>query len=154
MPHLSAKKLKKDLRQKLYQEFNEALEKSVRKSSSKFFLQGFLTKTEKIMLSKRFAVICMLDKEVPVSYISESLMMSPATVRRMSLRHETGQYEMLLKTVRRQNKEIWNILEKILRAGLPPIAGRGRWKFLYENSQQSHSSQYSKIKKNKKLKEC
>lgn len=133
MPHVSSKKLNKDLIHSLYSEFSDALEKSARRSWSRMFLREFLTKTEKIMLAKRFAVICMLNKSVPVTYIAESLAMSPSTVGRMSLGYETGKYNTLLKTIgRKEYKEMWDILEAILRAGLPPKAGRGRWKFLYE----------------------
>ena len=132
MPHISSKKLKKENLQKLYDEFNGALEKSAKKSWIKFFLNDFLTKTEKIMLAKRFAVIYLLSKDVPTSYISESLCMSPTTIFRMSLKYEIGRYSFLLKTIESENKNIWKILEKILRAGMPPRAGRGRWKFLYK----------------------
>ncbi|KKQ02351.1 MAG: hypothetical protein US12_C0032G0004 [Parcubacteria group bacterium GW2011_GWA2_36_24] len=129
MPHISSKKLKKEHLQKLYNEFSVALEKSAKKSWIKFFLNDFLTRTEKIMLAKRFAVIYLLSKDVPISYIAESLCMSPATISRMSVKHDNGKYSSLLKTIKNEN--IWRIFEKILRAGLPPIAGRGRWKFLY-----------------------
>lgn len=132
MPHVSSKKLKKEHLQKLYNEFNIALEKSARKSWVKFFLNDFLTRTEKIMLAKRFAVIYLLSKEVPSSYISEALGMSPATIARMSLKYDIGKYHSLLKTIPNENKDIWKILEKILKAGLPPRVGRGRWKFLYK----------------------
>ena len=133
MPHVSSKKLNRELMHSLYDEFSEALEKSARKSWSRMFLREFLTKTEKIMLAKRFAVICMLHECVPVTYIAESLGMSPSTVQRMSLGYETGRYGTLLKTIgKKDNKEIWDILEEILRTGLPPRAGRGRWKFLYK----------------------
>ena len=132
MPHISSKKLKKENLQKLYDEFGRALEKSAQRSWIKLFLNDFLTRTEKIMLAKRFAVIYLLSKDVPDSYISEALCMSPATIHRMSLKYEIGKYSSLLKTIQRENKDIWKILEKILRAGLPPIAGRGRWKFLYK----------------------
>ncbi|KKQ21491.1 MAG: hypothetical protein US45_C0007G0008 [Candidatus Nomurabacteria bacterium GW2011_GWA1_37_20] len=132
MPHISSKKLKKENLQKLYDEFNGALEKSAKKSWIKFFLNDFLTQTEKIMLAKRFAVIYLLSKDVPTSYISESLCMSPTTIFRMSLKYEIGRYSFLLKTIESENKNIWKILEKILRAGMPPRAGRGRWKFLYK----------------------
>lgn len=118
--------------QKLYTEFGEALEKSAKKSWSKIFLEDFLTPTEKVMFAKRFAVICLLDRGVPVSYIWTALSMSPATVQRMSHKYESGKYNSLRKTIKREDGAVWNILEKILRAGLPPIAGRGRWKFLYE----------------------
>lgn len=131
MPHISSKKFKKAYLQKLYNEFSTALEKSAKKSWMKIFLSDFLTQTEKIMLAKRFAVIYLLSKELPHSYIYQSLSMSPATIARMSLKYEIGKYSALLKTIE-NNKDIWDILEKILRAGLPPIAGRGRWKFLYK----------------------
>lgn len=131
MPHVSSKKLKKENLQKLYNEFSCALEKSARKSWAKFFLNDFLTRTEKIMLAKRFAVIYLLSKDIPATYIAEALGMSPATIFRMSLKYDIGKYSSLLKTIENEKGDIWKILEKILKAGLPPRAGRGRWKFLY-----------------------
>lgn len=130
MPHISSKKLKKEQLQKLYNEFGISLEKSAKKSWVKFFLNDFLTRTEKIMLAKRFAVIYLLSKDVPISYIAEALCMSPTTISRMSFKYDIGKYSSLLKAIKGEN--IWEILEKILRAGLPPRAGRGRWKFLYK----------------------
>jgi uncharacterized protein YerC len=132
MPHVSSKKLKKEHLQKLYNEFSMALEKSARKSWIKFFLNDFLTRTEKIMLAKRFAVIYLLSKDIPATYIAEALCMSPATIFRMSLKYDIGKYSSLLRAIKDEHRDIWKILEKILRAGLPPIAGRGRWKFLYK----------------------
>lgn len=132
MPHISSKKLKNEHLNKLYSEFGTALEKSAQKSWLKFFLNDFLTRTEKIMLAKRFAVIYLLSKDIPISYIAETLYMSPATISRMSLKYDIGKYSSLLKTIRDDNNELWKIFEKILRAGLPPRAGRGRWKFLYK----------------------
>ena len=132
MPHVSYRKLKKEHLQKLYDEFASALQKSAQKSWTKFFLNDFLTYTEKIMLAKKFAVIYLLSKDVPTSYIYEALHMSPATVSRMSAKYDRGRYSSLLKAIKKEDGEIWKILEKILKAGLPPVAGRGRWKFLYQ----------------------
>lgn len=134
MPHISSKKLKKETLNKLYNEFGKAFEKSAKKSETKFFLGDLLTKTEKIMLAKRFAIIYLLSQSVPISYIAESLGMSYSTVFRMSLKYDIGKYNLLLKTLDNKGSDIWEILEKILKAGLPPRAGRGRWKFLYENN--------------------
>lgn len=131
MPHVSSKKLKKENLQKLYNEFSIALEKSARKSWAKFFLNDFLTHTEKIMLAKRFAVIYLLSKDIPATYIAEALGMSPATIFRMSLKYDIGKYSSLLKSIENEKRDIWKILEKILKTGLPSRAGRGRWKFLY-----------------------
>ena len=133
MPHVSSKKIKKEVLNKLYSEFNGALEKSARKSGTRLFLGDLLTRTEKVMLAKRFAVIYLLSKKVPHSYISESLGISYPTISRMSLKYDLGKYSLLLKTIKSLDQEdIWRILEKILKAGLPPRAGRGRWKFLYK----------------------
>ena len=86
------------------------------------------------MLAKRFAVIYLLAQGLPTSYIAESLRMSYTTITKMSIKYETGKYSLLLGTLEKSNTDIWKILEKILRAGLPPIAGRGRWKFLYDKT--------------------
>ena len=132
MPHISSKKLKKETLNRLYNEFGKALEKSVQKSGTKFFIGDLLTKTEKIMLAKRFAIIYLLSQEIPVSYIAESLGVSYPTLSRMSLKYDIGKYTLLLRTLEKDKADIWEILEKILKAGLPPRAGRGRWKFLYK----------------------
>jgi uncharacterized protein YerC len=133
MPHISAKKLRKEILNKLYNEFGKALEKSARKSGAKFFLEDLLTRTEKIMLAKRFAIIYLLSQDVPTSYIVESLGVSYPTLSRMSLKYDIGKYASLLGTLKEKDKiDIWMILEKILKAGLPPRCGRGRWKFLYD----------------------
>ena len=134
MTHVSSKKLKNEILNKLYDQFGKALEKSARRSGAKFFLSDLLTKTEKIMLAKRFAVIYLLGEGVPTSYISESLGMSYTTILKMSLKYDIGKYSSLLKTIKKEKADIWRILERILRAGLPPIAGRGRWKFLYDKT--------------------
>ena len=132
MPHVSSKKLKKEILNQLYAEFGQAFEKAAQRSKTKFFLGDFLTKTEKIMLAKRFAVIYLLSQEVPLSYIAESLGMSYTTIFRMSLKHDIVKYSSLLRAIEKEKSDIWEILEKILQAGLPPRAGRGRWKFLYK----------------------
>jgi uncharacterized protein YerC len=119
--------------QKLYNEFNSALEKSAKKSWVKLFLNDFLTKTEKIMLAKRFAVIFLLSNNLPPYYIADSLGMSPTTIFKMSLKYDIGKYSSILKAIATDNQDIWKILEKIMRAGLPPRVGRGRWKFLYKS---------------------
>lgn len=134
MPHISSKKVKKETLNKLYKEFGKAFEKSAHKLQANLFLNDLLTKTEKIMLAKRFAVICLLSQEVPVSYIAESLNMSYSTIFKMSLKCDIGKYSLLLRSIEQEKEKLWQILEKILRAGLPPRAGRGRWKFLYEKN--------------------
>ena len=71
------------------------------------------------MLVKRFAVIYLLYQDVPASYISESLHMSPATIARMSVRYENGKYSSSSKSS--QRPKYLGDFRKILRAGLPPV---------------------------------
>jgi len=133
MPHVSAKKIKKETLNKLYSQFGRAFEKSASRAQTKFFMGDFLTKTEKVMFAKRFAVICLLSKELPISYIAESLSMSYSTIFRMSRKYDIGKYSSLLGVIKKEEPDIWKILDKIVRMGLPPRAGRGRWKFLYKH---------------------
>ena len=131
MPHVSSQKLNKQNLNKLYSEFGKAFEHAVRNSKTKFFLGDLLTKTEKIMLAKRFAVICLLSEGVPVFYIAESLKMSYSTIFRMSLKYDIGKYADIVNLIKKDRVKLWKILEKVIKAGLPPRVGRGRWKFLY-----------------------
>jgi Trp operon repressor len=131
MPHISPKELQKDHLKSLYSNFVKILDRASKDSKSHIFLNEFLTRTEKIMLAKRLAVIYMLSKGIPEVKIANSLRMSPATISRFSSRIDIGKYEHTLK-IFTQDKVFLNILEKLLRAGLPPITGRGRWKYVYK----------------------
>jgi uncharacterized protein YerC len=131
MPHISSKKLHRDHLQKIYSHFMSELERASKKKTAISFFENFLTPTEKIMLAKRFAVVYLLSKDLPPSYIAEVLLMSPATIYRMSLKKDTGKYSIAIKNLKLSDEKIWDLFEKMMRMGLPPRAGRGRWKFLY-----------------------
>jgi hypothetical protein len=84
------------------------------------------------MFAKRFAVIAMLEREVPVSSIARSLKMSPATIDAMQAKLEAGRYGEILKVLK--GRSLGQIIDKISRnlntAGgmLPPYIGRGKKK--------------------------
>lgn len=131
MPHISSKKLQKDHLHKIYEHFMSELERAGREKVASSFFEDFLTSTEKIMLAKRFAVVYLLSKGLPPSYIAEVLLMSPATIYRMSLNKDIGKYSHAVKNLKLSDDKMWDLFEKIMRMGLPPKVGRGRWKFLY-----------------------
>jgi len=116
----------------MYSELIIAIEKTRSRENIQLFFNEFLTPTEKIMFAKRFSAIYMISRELPHSYIVLALGMSPATIARMSLKYENGKYTFLTTSFKSIDKSVWAILEKIMKAGMPPKVGRGRWKFLYE----------------------
>lgn len=130
MPHVSKKKLSKKHEDMLYAKLVEVFGSG---KDTETLFDEFFTETEKTMYAKRLAVIYLLYKQVPTSYIYETLGMSPATVARMSVQFETGKFKHVVSKFKKIDASFWDVLESVLRAGLPPIAGRGRWKFLYED---------------------
>jgi len=127
MPHISNKHLKNDELKKFYGEMIEIFGLASKKLKLKNVGNEFFTKTEKIMFAKRFAVITMLAKEISNYEISQKLAMSPATVDRMSLKFEKGDYNELIKII--SNSRMWKKVELLLltTGGLmPPIISHKR----------------------------
>jgi len=129
MTHISKRKLEDKDFERMYLEMINSFERASKRNRAKIVFNEFLTPTEKVMLVKRFAVIAMLSKDISVHKIAQSLNMSPATVDRMSLRHEMGKYSSIIKDSLGK-KDVWDIIEHILFGGgiMPPKTGKGRWK--------------------------
>ena len=135
MPHVSKNKLD----QKTLYQISEKLFKAVKhlkreKEVSQFF-SDLLTKTERIMLAKRLAIIIMLDAEYPFKVISRALKVSESTVSSMKDRSDRGGdgYQLVLQRLKKEQmwKDFFKSIEKILQPDfLPPITGRGRWRNL------------------------
>ena len=123
MPHISKKLLEKDKFINIHKQLSKVLGEFARTGKSKIILDGLLTKTEKLMLAKRLAIIVMLNKNESIYAIEQTLKVSPSTVARMSVAYESGLYAELVKKIRKQNS-FWTQLEKII----PPRVGRDRFK--------------------------
>lgn len=80
MPHVSSRKLNKKIYQKIGDEFVGFVLDLKSSKETKSFLTNLLTKTERIMLAKRLAVIGMLLKGYSFEAIQQTLQVSPATV--------------------------------------------------------------------------
>lgn len=80
MPHVSSRKLNKKIYQKIGDEFVGFVLELKSSTETKSFLTNLLTKTERIMLAKRLAVIGMLLKGYSFEAIQQTLQVSPATV--------------------------------------------------------------------------
>lgn len=129
MPHISKRKLNKAHFNQLISELVRSLERSFKNGQTKTVFYEFFTYTERAMFAKRLAVMAMLSRGVSNYAIAEVLCMSPSTVERMSLKHERGKYDAIIKHALGK-KDIWEIIELILSGGglMPPRAGGKRWK--------------------------
>ena len=128
MPHVSKRHLEIEEFQKIYSELVKIFESAGNNSKSKLVFSEFFTKTEKVMFAKRFAVIAMLAKKHTNYEIADKLSMSPATIDRMSLKFEKGDYEHLIKLLSNFDN-IWERIELLfLTTGglMPPIVGHKR----------------------------
>jgi uncharacterized protein YerC len=133
MPHISGKKLKDETLRELYSQLIVVLEKGSGRKGIRPVLNDLFTRTEKIMLAKRLAVIVLLARGVPVHKVANSLAMSPSTVNRMSAQLEMGRYQNISAIFSKNvGKKVVDLIEEILYI-LPPKAGRGRWRNLYKN---------------------
>ena len=92
-------------------------------------VRELFTRTEKIMFAKRLTLIYLLSCNTPFETITKTLRISPTTVSKFSLALDKGKHKNTLAILGRKGK-LLDIMEKLLRAGLPP-QGRGRWKKIY-----------------------
>ena len=132
MPHISNKKIKDEFYEKIYSQLVSIFDTAGSNLQSNVLLKEFLTYTEKIMFAKRLAILFMLNEGVSKNYISHVLLVSPSTIARISLKYEQGKYLYLSRIIKKNHKNIWDYMEKIITAGLPPKIGRGRWQWLNE----------------------
>mgnify|MGYP001979242450 CR=1 FL=1 len=82
------------------------------------------------MLIKRLAAIIMIHHGYSLYRVAQTLHLSDATVSKYRQRYLAGMYTSL--TLRFESRsfnqaKFWHTLELLLRAGLPPMAGSGRW---------------------------
>ncbi len=132
MPHISTKKLDEEYYLKLYIQLVKIFDSAGQSKKSILLFKDFFTETEKIMFTKRLAIICLLEEGVSRPYISEMLLVSPSTVDRISLLYEIGQYKHITEILKKYNRTIWEILEGIIRDSVSKQVGKRRMAWLTE----------------------
>jgi len=123
MPHVSKQLLEKEKFLDIHKQLFKVMTELSRSGKTKAILNQLLTKTEKLMLAKRLAIIFMLNQKESTYAISNILKVSQSTAARMSLLYENGAYADIIEEMRKQNS-FWTQLEKII----PPRVGRDRFK--------------------------
>jgi len=132
MTHISKRKLNEGDFKKIYNQLVSMFDTAGDSRKSDILLKEFMTLAEKTMFAKRFAILCMLEEGVSKHFISDVLKVSPSTIARVSLKYENGNFAYIGNILRKNKKTIWDVLETIITAGLPPKVGRGRWQWLNE----------------------
>ncbi len=129
MPHISSKKLDKDILEKLFNKLFSTFKQANKKESIPKMFDELFTDTEKIMFAKRLAIILMLNSNIPQHRIVMILKVSPSTVARMSLGIEIGKYKSIIKISLEEKMSLEKLIWNIMTAGgvMPPKSGKRNW---------------------------
>ncbi|MBP9715075.1 MAG: hypothetical protein KBD52_01115 [Candidatus Pacebacteria bacterium] len=124
MPHLSRFKMNPEVSEKVSRKFFAVLSKAHKNQNLVNVLNELLTRTEKVMLAKRMAIILLLDKDIPQSKIVDTLKVSFNTVAKIALAIENGKYKNILKTSHKEKIDLEKIVWNMLTVGgiMPPKA--------------------------------
>jgi len=98
-----------------------------------FVLESLLSDAEQVMLMKRVAAIMMLNARYSTYRIAQTLHLSHSTILRYKLSFLEGKYDAMLQVTQKKQfnePKFWQLVETLLRAGMPKMAGPGRWKDL------------------------
>ena len=130
MPHISKKKLNKEDFNKIYKSFLRSFGKFKDQGASDRFFWEFLTPTEKVMFSKRLAIILLLNRGVSHYAIWNALNVSPSTVERIAKRLDRGGYIEILKLLKEDGGKLLKVLEALFEILTPPPYHLSRAKFI------------------------
>jgi uncharacterized protein YerC len=85
MPHVSKSRLNISSEKKIIETFNLVLASIHKDIEMEGFLNSILSPTEIVMLSKRLAIVLLLNENIPASVIASSLHVTRETVARIAL---------------------------------------------------------------------
>lgn len=85
MPHISKSRLNVKVEKEITETFNMVLTHITQDAEMKEFLNSILSPTETVMLSKRLAIVLLLNEAVPASTIAAVLHVTRETVSRIDL---------------------------------------------------------------------
>lgn len=127
MTQVSKFKMDKEVADKVAQVFLETIVKIKNKNVARDVLSELLSKTEIIMLSKRLAIVYLLEKDYSQREISRVLKVSLSTVAKMNAitRDDTGIYKIIKSILMDEEiKAFFHSLDKTLSKLIIPKIGR------------------------------
>ena len=131
MPHISRQFLKDDKEQVLIEALVDTLSTKASPTVRKKIIREMLTGTERLMLAKRLAIVCMLGDCVPFEDISTKLKVSSSTVSRLWAAMQKGLFQETIRTAKNsKSSRLVEFLEFVLSA--PRSRHASRWKHIDE----------------------
>lgn len=119
MPRASRKRIKKKVYEEVIGNFASLITALKNPYEIEFFFQDFLTKEEKLMLSKRLMLHLLLERGFYSSQIESTLGVSKETVRTHKNVWSRGGkvYKSIIQEIAKRNKtkEFWEKIEKLLK---------------------------------------
>jgi Trp operon repressor len=135
MPHVSRKKIKKEIATELADQFLTFLSITQSKTEARILANELLSQTERVMLAKRLAIIVLLVRGYSFVQIGEALGVTPQTITRVWKGMKDGKYQKIARYAREHTRHFkkeafMEALIRMIHFGMPPRAGKGRWKSL------------------------
>ncbi len=135
MPHVSRKKIKKEVATELADQFLTFLSLAHTKGEARILASELLPQTERVMLAKRLAGVVLLVRGYSFTQIEDALGITRQTVIRIWKDMKAGKYDKIIRYARDHTRHFKkesfvDDLIRIIHFGMPPRAGKGRWKFL------------------------
>lgn len=129
MPHISKKYLDRKVFLAMYERFYDTLVSLRNKSESVRLTNELLTPTERVMIAKRLAILYLIHKGHSIYEVEQTLKVSPSTVARYQLKHDSKDFDFLLSIFKKSDGlgAIFNTFEKFLSHR---AKGKDRWNFL------------------------
>lgn len=139
MTNISKRKVKEDIREKIFQLLFEAFGNIADREEFTGIIHDILSPTERIMIAKRVTIIFLLMKEIDHQMISDVLKVSLTTVAKFQfiMENSKGIVEALRGLVR--NEKIAHFFEEIWLEfrgpGVPGVNWKSAWqsKIAFEN---------------------
>jgi len=135
MPHVSKKRIKKEVATELADQFLTFLSITQSKAEARILANELLSQTERVMLAKRLAIVVLLVRGYSFTQIGESLGVTPQTITRVWKSLKDGKYQKIARYARERTRHFkqeafMDAFIRIIHIGMPPRVGRGRWKSL------------------------
>ena len=121
MAHVSKIALPKKVRERIDTQLVNVLAKRWTKNGKTAVLYELLTKTEKLMLAKRIAIIAMIEAKCTSYEVGQALGVGSATVQRFRKQYLAGTYKNITKILNDKNSrgDFWDTIELFIRVGMP-----------------------------------
>jgi uncharacterized protein YerC len=146
MVQISKKLLDKELEEEIYNQLWYSLGKVNNSKKTSEFFSDFLTKTEKLMLAKRFATAILIKRGRTANDIRHSIHVSFSTVGSVSswIKNARPETQSLLETISNEKGwgEIIDKIENILDA--LPFRRHSDWKEESEKRRERRSKRYAR----------